>query len=236
MVRFWSGFASKSPFSFMVYACVWYTIGIVISRAFCLNIEYNCHKFEMLFDSKVSLELWVIRCYATDIQVDWLFVKMLFIYLSALFNFSAILNIVTFNIHVQVQIQSKNSSNWNSFDLIFSTNIYVEPYTDKFLISMLVDFFAKTVRFCFKNLAWFHIPKSQAHTMTVLFLTLYLKMVLRRVSIQRRGGAIILKLSDFLYLWVWFQSDVLEKCLWFLSDTEKKPVYLWLCQALYRIF
>ena len=124
----------------------------------------------------------------------------------------------------------------NSFDLIFSTNIYVEPYTDKFLISMLVDFFAKTVWFCFKNLAWFHIPKSQAHTMTVLFLTLYLKMVLRRVSIQRRGGAIILKLSDFLYLWVWFQSDVLEKCLWFLSDTEKKPVYLRLCQALYRIF
>ena len=31
-------------------------IGIVISRSFSLNIEYNFHKFEILFDSKFSLE------------------------------------------------------------------------------------------------------------------------------------------------------------------------------------
>ena len=37
---------------------VWHTIGIVISRAFSLNIEYNFHKIEILFDSKFSLELF----------------------------------------------------------------------------------------------------------------------------------------------------------------------------------
>ena len=38
------------------YMYVWHTIGIVISRAFSLNIEYNFHKIEILFDSKFSLE------------------------------------------------------------------------------------------------------------------------------------------------------------------------------------
>ena len=38
---------------------VWYiTIGIVISRAFSLNIEYSFHKFEILFDLKFSLDLF----------------------------------------------------------------------------------------------------------------------------------------------------------------------------------
>ena len=35
---------------------VWYTIE-VISRAFHLNMEYNFHKFEILFDTKFSLDL-----------------------------------------------------------------------------------------------------------------------------------------------------------------------------------
>ena len=37
---------------------VWHTIRIVISRAFSLKIEYNFHKFEILFDSKFSLDLY----------------------------------------------------------------------------------------------------------------------------------------------------------------------------------
>ena len=84
------------------YMYVRHTIGIVISRAFRLNIEYNFHKFELLFDSKFSLELWVIRCCATDKQADWLF---------------------QFQLHPPHCI----GVNSNSFDLIFSTYIYVEP-------------------------------------------------------------------------------------------------------------
>ena len=84
---------------------VWYTIGIGISRAFSLNIEYNFHKFEILFDSEFSLEL--IES-SNAVQQTY---KLIDYLLKCYLILSALINIPTFIIHGQVQIQFKKNSN-----------------------------------------------------------------------------------------------------------------------------
>ena len=56
MVRFWSVFTSKSPFSYMEYACIIYHWNRQ-PKGNLLSKENNFQKFVLLFDSQISIEL-----------------------------------------------------------------------------------------------------------------------------------------------------------------------------------
>ena len=56
MVRFWSVFTSKSPFSYMEYACIIYHWNRQ-PKGNLLGKENSFQKFVLLFDSQIFIEL-----------------------------------------------------------------------------------------------------------------------------------------------------------------------------------